>query len=122
MHRTMTGPSCQQTRLLDVGEAAAYLTTSQRHIRRLRAESRLAYVKVGAKLRFRRYDQSPHRGKYEPCKPPKVRRSGDFRRTVTPRVHNGGADRNRAGHRAPRRTDGAAQSSLTVALRLRQHP
>ena len=56
MDRTMTAPSGQQTRLLDVGEAAAYLNTSKRHIRRLRAESRLAYVKVGAKLRFRRED------------------------------------------------------------------
>ena len=42
--------------LLGVADAAAYLNTSERHVRRLRAENRLRYVKVGAKLRFRRDD------------------------------------------------------------------
>ena len=42
--------------LLDVGEAAAYLNTTERHIRRLRNEMRLPYVKVGSKLRFLRDD------------------------------------------------------------------
>ena len=42
--------------LLDVGEAAAYLSTTERHIRRLRNEMRLPYVKVGSKLRFLRDD------------------------------------------------------------------
>ncbi len=42
--------------LLDVGEAAAYLNTTERHIRRLRNDMRLPYVKVGSKLRFLRDD------------------------------------------------------------------
>ena len=42
--------------LLDVGEAAAYLNTTERHIRRLRNEMQLPYVKVGSKLRFLRDD------------------------------------------------------------------
>ena len=42
--------------LLDVGEAAAYLNTTVRHIRRLRNEMRLPFVKVGSKLRFLRDD------------------------------------------------------------------
>ena len=42
--------------LLGVADAAVYLNTSERHVRRLRAENRLRYVKVGAKLRFRRED------------------------------------------------------------------
>ena len=42
--------------LLGVADAAAYLNTSERHVRRLRAEHRIRYVKVGAKLRFRRED------------------------------------------------------------------
>ena len=44
----------------------------------------------------------------------------EARRTVTPLLHNGGADRNRVGRTAPRRTVDPAQSSLTVALRLHQ--
>ena len=42
--------------LLGVADAAAYLNTSERHVRRLRAEHRIRYIKVGAKLRFRRED------------------------------------------------------------------
>mgnify|MGYP006098265369 CR=1 FL=1 len=40
--------------LLDVDGAADLLGTSVRHIRRLRAASRIPFVKIGAKLRFRR--------------------------------------------------------------------
>ncbi len=39
--------------LLDVDGAAELLGTSVRHVRRLRAESRIPWVKIGAKLRFR---------------------------------------------------------------------
>ena len=56
--RGATGGHSKQadSELLRVAEAAAYLNTSERHVRRLRAEHRLRYVKVGAKLRFRRDD------------------------------------------------------------------
>ena len=40
--------------LLDIDGAADLLGTSVRHVRRLRAESRIPWVKIGAKLRFRR--------------------------------------------------------------------
>jgi excisionase family DNA binding protein len=49
-------PDVTGTGLLDCGQAAAYLNTSERHVRRLRAEERLGYVKVGGKLRFSRDD------------------------------------------------------------------
>ena len=39
--------------LADRREAAALLGTTERHIRRLTAERRLPYVKVGGKVRFR---------------------------------------------------------------------
>lgn len=39
-------------RLLTIDEAAQYLYTSVRHMRRLTAEHRLPYFKVGGKLRF----------------------------------------------------------------------
>jgi|ETN02SMinimDraft_4_1059925.scaffolds.fasta_scaffold548079_1 excisionase family DNA binding protein len=42
--------------LLDPEQAAVYLNTSMRHIRRLRDECRIAYVKIGGKLRYRRQD------------------------------------------------------------------
>ncbi len=42
--------------LLDPEQAALYLNTSMRHIRRLRDECRIAYVKIGGKLRYRRQD------------------------------------------------------------------
>lgn len=38
--------------LKDVAFAAAFLGTSTRHIRRLVAERRLAFVRVGGKVRF----------------------------------------------------------------------
>lgn len=40
------------TELVDAEEAAELLGTTERHVRRLRAERRLPYVKVGHKLRF----------------------------------------------------------------------
>ena len=40
--------------LLNVDEVAHLLGTSVRHVRRLRAASRIPFVKIGAKLRFRR--------------------------------------------------------------------
>ncbi|MBT7691583.1 MAG: helix-turn-helix domain-containing protein [Gemmatimonadales bacterium] len=42
--------------LLDTAQAATYLNTSVRHIRRLRNERRLAFVKLGGKLRYQRID------------------------------------------------------------------
>jgi excisionase family DNA binding protein len=42
--------------LLDVRQAAAYLATTERHVRRLVNERRLAFVKLGNKLRFRPED------------------------------------------------------------------
>jgi excisionase family DNA binding protein len=39
-------------RLLDINELAEHLGTSQRHIRRLIAERRIPYVKVGRLIRF----------------------------------------------------------------------
>lgn len=42
--------------LVDSDEAARTLGTSARHIRRLVAERRLPFVKVGAFVRFRRED------------------------------------------------------------------
>ena len=56
--RGATGGHSKQadSELLGVAEEATYLNTSERHVRRLRAEHRLRYVKVGAKLRCRRED------------------------------------------------------------------
>lgn len=42
--------------LLTLAETAAYLNTTERHIRRLRAESRIPFTKIGGKLRFKRRD------------------------------------------------------------------
>lgn len=48
--------STRATRLFDVAGAAEFLGTSQRHIRRLVAEGRIPYTKLGsgrsARLRF----------------------------------------------------------------------
>jgi excisionase family DNA binding protein len=38
--------------LLDIADAAAYLDTSVRHLRRLYSERRIAFVKVGKYVRF----------------------------------------------------------------------
>lgn len=38
--------------LLDIAELATHLGTSQRHIRRLIAEKRIPYLKVGGRVRF----------------------------------------------------------------------
>jgi excisionase family DNA binding protein len=42
--------------LMNYEEAAKYLATNTRHIRRLWAERRLAAVKIGRQVRFRRED------------------------------------------------------------------
>ncbi len=42
--------------LLDIPSAAAYLGTSERHMRRLVAERRITHSKIGGKLRFKRED------------------------------------------------------------------
>ena len=42
--------------LLDIEGAARMLGTTVRHLRRLRSENRIPYVKLGGKLRFRRAD------------------------------------------------------------------
>ncbi len=42
----------EEPRALNIDRAAAYLDTSVRHMRRLAAERRLPYVKVGGKVRF----------------------------------------------------------------------
>jgi len=42
--------------LLDIDEAATYLATTRRHMRRLVAERRIAHVKVGAFVRFHTAD------------------------------------------------------------------
>jgi len=42
--------------LLDITEAAEFLCTSIRHMRRLVAEDKLSVVKIGGKLRFDRAD------------------------------------------------------------------
>jgi excisionase family DNA binding protein len=39
-------------KLLDIGELANHLGTSQRHIRRLIADRRVPYLKVGRLVRF----------------------------------------------------------------------
>ena len=43
-------------RLLDLSEAAEYLGTTERHMRRLRYEHRITSLKVGGKVRFDRTD------------------------------------------------------------------
>lgn len=40
--------------LMDINEVAVWLNTSVRHLRRLVAERRIPYHKIGAKLRFQR--------------------------------------------------------------------
>jgi excisionase family DNA binding protein len=42
--------------LMDTDQAARYLATSTRHVRRLVAERRLSYHKIGRFVRFRRRD------------------------------------------------------------------
>ena len=54
MMETAIREAKERNELLDVTQAAAYLNTSKRHIRRLRSEKRIPYTKIGAKLRFRR--------------------------------------------------------------------
>jgi excisionase family DNA binding protein len=49
---TLRSPSARDTRLLDVADAAAYLGVSPRFMRRLVAERRIAFVKLGRHVRF----------------------------------------------------------------------
>ena len=51
-----TSPDAPLSPLLTLSETAAYLNTTERHIRRLRAESRIPFTKIGGKLRFKRRD------------------------------------------------------------------
>ena len=48
----MTAPGFPESRLLDVDELAERLNISVRHVRRLVAERRVPYLKVGHLLRF----------------------------------------------------------------------
>ena len=48
----MTAPPSAEGRLLDVDELAERLNISVRHVRRLVAERRVPYLKVGHLLRF----------------------------------------------------------------------
>ena len=50
------GPSSDETGLLDWAAAAAYLSTSEFHVRRLWQERRLAACRVGKFVRFARAD------------------------------------------------------------------
>jgi excisionase family DNA binding protein len=43
-------------RLFSEDEAAVYLGTTTRHLRRLRDERRMPFVKLGGKVRFDRFD------------------------------------------------------------------
>lgn len=45
-----------RSELIGIAEAAAYLDTSERHLRRLYSERRIAFVKVGKYVRFVRSD------------------------------------------------------------------
>lgn len=42
--------------MLNITEAAAYLSTSVRHMRSLIFEKKIPYVKIGGKIRFLRSD------------------------------------------------------------------
>lgn len=42
--------------VLTIDQAAEYLATTPRHVKRLRAEGRIPFTKVGGRLRFRRVD------------------------------------------------------------------
>lgn len=46
------GASDPPTSLLDLEQAATYLATSPRHMRRLVADRRIAFVKIGHFVRF----------------------------------------------------------------------
>jgi excisionase family DNA binding protein len=50
--RTATSPSTERRRLLDIEVLASWLATTPRHIRRLVAERRVPFVKVGHFIRF----------------------------------------------------------------------
>lgn len=48
----MTVPRSSETALLDIGDLAELLNISVRHVRRLVAERRVPYLKVGHLVRF----------------------------------------------------------------------
>lgn len=72
-------PSVASARYLTVAEAAAYINTSTRFIRRLIAERRVAFHKVGAHVRLSTHDLDAflQAGRVEPITMP-----GDRRRAV----------------------------------------
>jgi excisionase family DNA binding protein len=49
---TPTASSTEQHRLLDIEAVASWLATTPRHIRRLVAEKRVPFIKVGHFIRF----------------------------------------------------------------------
>ncbi len=51
-----TGAHRSEGALMDLAQAASYLGTSERHVRRLWQERRIAVVKVGRRVRFTRAD------------------------------------------------------------------
>jgi excisionase family DNA binding protein len=62
--------AAEQQRPLTLDEAARYLNVTPRFVRRLVAERRIAYHKVGALLRFRREDLDGFfaQGRVEPAR------------------------------------------------------
>lgn len=54
--RPSGAPKLARRRPLDISEAAAYLNVSDRYVRRLVAERRVPYLKVGRLVRFRPED------------------------------------------------------------------
>lgn len=66
----------EQERPLTLEEAAAYLNISERYMRRLVAERRVAFHKIGRLLRFRTgdLDQMLDRCRIEPATRPLLRR------------------------------------------------
>jgi excisionase family DNA binding protein len=79
----------ESQRPLTLDEAAAYLNVSVRFMRRLVAERRVAYHKLGALLRFRREDLDGFfaKGRVEP--PGGLVRARATRSKMTRRMHAG---------------------------------
>jgi excisionase family DNA binding protein len=61
-----------ESSLLTVTEAAAYLRVSERFIRRIVYERRIAFVKVGKFVRFERADLDGFMERVEPFDPMRV--------------------------------------------------
>jgi excisionase family DNA binding protein len=78
----------ESQRPLTLDEAAAYLNVSVRFMRRLVAERRVAYHKLGALLRFRREDLDGFfaKGRVEPPGPVQARATPS---KMTRRMHAG---------------------------------